>query len=415
MVLMTTDEGTAATFMCPPVSAAWPIILIFPPDGQWVLVVEMNGRGDIQQCRIVPFRGNGAIRMVGPPGGSCIAGAWCPDGNSVYLSVKTDTFHIWRQHFPDGEPEQVIAGPTSQEGITMAPDLKSLITSVGSTDSTVWLHDKGGDHQISSEGNANKPSFSSDGNNLYFLMSNGQTHGNELWVEDLRSRRVERLIPGYHMESYSVSRDGKEVVFTMKDQSGNPRLWFAPTDRHSSPVRISSTTIEDSPHFLMGGDIVFRAIEGGSNFLYRMKADGTGRSKISSELILDLGAVSPDGRWIAASSRGPDGEHTVATKAFAVDGSETVPLCFGFCLVNWDNSGKAFYLVLSMNGGSYVIPVLRDSGLPKLPPAGISRPDDFTNAKSAAIPWFVESAANSSVYAYTRQNTRRNLYRIPLP
>ncbi len=35
----------------------------------------------------------------------------------------------------------------------MAPDGKSLITSVGSQDRSVWLHDKDGDHPISSEGN----------------------------------------------------------------------------------------------------------------------------------------------------------------------------------------------------------------------------------------------------------------------
>ena len=416
MAVVTTDEGRGDSrdVYVPAGERGMAHHSYLSPDGQWVLVVEMNGRGDIQQCRIVPFQGRGAIRMVGPSGGTCIAGAWSPDGNWVYLSVKTDTFHVWRQRFPDGEPEEVSAGPTSQEGITMAPDGKSLITSVGSTDSTVWLHDKGGDHQISSEGNTVRPSFSSDGNSLYFLMANGQTHDNELWIEDLPSGKVERLISGYTMESYSVSRDGKAVVFTMKDQSGNPRLWFAPTDRHSSPVRISATSIEDSPHFLGDGDIVFRAIEGGSNFLYRMKADGTGRTRITSETILDVRAVSPDARWIVAVTKGPDEEHTVATKAFAVNGGRVVPLCFGFCRLNWDNSGKVFYLALSLDGGSYVLPVLHDTGLPKLPAAGISRPEDFTNAKSAAIPWFVESAASPSVYAYTRLNTRRNLYRIPL-
>lgn len=50
-----------------------------------------------------------------------------------------------------------------------------------------------------------QPAFSSDGNSLYFLMANGQTHGNELWVEDLLSGKVERLIPGYTMVSCSVS------------------------------------------------------------------------------------------------------------------------------------------------------------------------------------------------------------------
>jgi hypothetical protein len=62
------------------------------------------------------------------------------------------------------------------------------------------------------------------------------------------------------------------------------------------------------------------------------------------------------------------------------------------------------------------LPVVHDVGLPKLPPAGIVRSQDFTNAKTnVAIPWFVKSAVSPSVYAYTRENTRRNLYRIQLP
>jgi hypothetical protein len=61
-----------------------------------------------------------------------------------------------------------------------------------------------------------------------------------------------------------------------------------------------------------------------------------------------------------------------------------------------------------------VLPAMRDSGLPSIPPA-ITGIEDITNLKAiTAIPWEVESAVNPSVYAYTRLNTRRNLYRISL-
>ncbi len=66
--------------------------------------------------------------------------------------------------------------------------------------------------------------------------------------------------------------------------------------------------------------------------------------------------------------------------------------------------------------GSYAVPVVNDTGLPKLPPAGLARKEDIADSKvAAAIPWLVYSAISPSVYAYTRQNTRRNLYRIQLP
>ena len=397
------------------------------PDGRWVLVVEMDSRSEIIPCRIVPFQGTSDVRVVGPPAGACLSGAWSPDGKWIYLTAKTDDFHIWRQRFPDGKPEQFTFGPTSQEGIAMAPDGKSLITSVGSQDRSVWLHDKDGDHPISFEGNTSLPRFSSDGHSLYFLKTNGQTGNDELWIKDLDSGKEERTLKDYPMQeysagrdvkqAYSVSRDGKEVAFAMKDQSGHSNLWIAPISRRSSPVRIFSEAVEDSPFFLPDGDLIFRAIEGGSNFLYRMKTDGTGRRKITPERILDIESVSPDGRWVVVGAPNPDEEYTASAKAFPVDGGASVPVCVGYCSLNWDTAGKyALVSFFANGGGSYATPVMHDLGLPKLPPAGLAGSQDFTNAKTTiALPWFVQSAVSPTVYAYTRENTRRNLYRIQLP
>jgi dipeptidyl aminopeptidase/acylaminoacyl peptidase len=285
----------------------------------------------------------------------------------------------------------------------------------------VWLHDTDGDHQISSEGDATSPTFSPDGRSLYFMMANGQTRGAELWVKDLSSGKVDRVVPGYAMQtnsierkSYSLSQDGKEVAFAMIDQSGRSSLWVAPTSRRSSPRHISSAAVEDSPLFLPDGDLVFRAIEGGSDFLYRMRADGTGRRKIIPDRILGLIAASPDGRWVVAGLPNPDEEHPTVMKAFALDGSASVPLCFVYCMFNWDSTGKSVYLRFpALSESIYIIPVMQDFGLPKIPSAGLTGSGDLANAK--AIPLNVESVLNPSVYAYTRENTRRNLYRIPLP
>ena len=308
----------------------------------------------------------------------------------------------------------------------MAPDGKSLITSVGSQDHTVWLHDKDGDHQISTEATTSLPRFSSDGHSLYFLKTNGQTSGDALWVKDLNSGKEDRILTEYPLQeysagrevkqAYSVSRDGKVVAFSMKDQNGHTNLWFAPTSRRSSPVRISSAAVEDVPFFLPDGDLIFRAIEGGSSFIYRMKTDGTDRRKITSERILDIAAVSPDGRWVVAGSPNSDEDHPASMKAFPVNGGASVPLCADYCVVSWDTAGKyAFISFLPYGSGSYALPVIRDVGLPKLPTGG-ARKEDFINAKTAiTIPATVQSAVSPSVYAYTREASRRNLYRIQLP
>jgi serine/threonine protein kinase len=387
------------------------------PDGQWVLVVEMGSRGEILPCRIVPFRGTNQMKLVGPANESCLSGAWSPDGKWVYLNIKTDDYHVWRQRFPEGDPEQLTFGPTSQEGIAMAPDGESLITSVGSQDITVWLHNKDGDQQISSEGDTSSPTFSSDGRNLYFLKANGRMRGNELWMKELESGREEKVLPDYPMLGYSISRDGKQVAFAMKDESGHSNLWVAPTSRSSSPVRISSVAVEDSPFFLSNGDLIFRAIEGGANFIYRVKTNGTGRRKIASDRIVDIESVSPDGRWVIAGGLGSDESHTPGIRAFASDGAARLTLCSLNCELNWDSSGKyAFLNFPTLNRGSYLLPIMLDSGLPKFPPAGVFGMEYTSNPRVVtASPWYVQAAVNPSLYAYTRQDTRRNLYRISLP
>jgi hypothetical protein len=147
-----------------------------------------------------------------------------------------------------------------------------------------------------------------------------------------------------------------------------------------------------------------------------MKPDGTDRRKITSERILDISAVSPDGRWVAAGSPNSDEEHPASMKAFPVEGGASVPLCVDYCEVTWDTAGKYVYFsFLPYGTGSYVLPVIHDVGLPKLPPVGARR-EDFLNAKTnIAIPQTVQSAASPSVYAFTRETTRRNLYRIQIP
>jgi hypothetical protein len=163
--------------------------------------------------------------------------------------------------------------------------------------------------------------------------------------------------------------------------------------------------------------LVFQAIEGGGHFLYRMKVDGTGRHKITPERVLTAHTLSPDGRWFIAGAPSPDPEQPAAARAFAVDGSGSVTLCHGYCMFTWDATGKFVYLNFpTLSESTYILPVLHESGLPKLPPAGFSGIEDLSNAKpTAVLPQSIDSAWSVSVYTYTRHDTRRNLYRIQLP
>jgi len=424
MVVVTSDEarGQSRDVYVPAGERAMAHHSYFSPDGKWVLVVEMNNQGNVGPCRLVPFEGNGNARVVGPPHAACTSGAWSPDGKWMYISSNEGgKFHIWRQRFPYGVPEQVTSGPTEEEGIAMAGDGKSLITSVGLQDSTVWVHDAQGEHQISSEGSSGAPQFSPDSKKLYYLRSSVLSGALELWVSELTAGTSEPVLSGYALRicgvsamHYGLSQDGTKLAFSMQGKTGLSQVWIAPTDRSSAPRAIESQTSDDCAVFLPNGDLAVRVVEGEQNYLYRVKPDGSARRKISDTPILDFYGVSRDGRWALAVTRGPDEARPYSVTAIPVSGGPTVPVCMGLCFSRWDRMGKSLYVAVPNVGKTYILPLQRN-GLPMLPAKGISSPDDLAKMKAAVAPPGVnESGGTPSLYAFTRTTVRRNLYRIPL-
>jgi serine/threonine protein kinase len=254
------------------------------PDRKQVLVVEMGLNGVWLPCRLTPFDGSAPGRPVGPSDARCTDAAWSPDGKWMYFSADTGGgFHIWRQLVPDGTPEQVTFGVSEEEGIKFAPDGRSFVTSIGSRQSTVWVHDLGGDRQITSEGYGFLPSISPDGTKAYYLVGAGGARSNvsgELWVADLMSGRRQRLLPDFRMQHYSISVDGQRVVFVGADAAGRSPVWLAALDGRSAPRRV---TARDASRAFFGtrNDVVFVGEdEDGARFVYRVKEDGGEAEKI---------------------------------------------------------------------------------------------------------------------------------------
>jgi hypothetical protein len=148
-----------------------------------------------------------------------------------------------------------------------------------------------------------------------------------------------------------------------------------------------------------------------------MKADGTGRRKIISERIVDISSVSPDGRWIVAGTRS-DQEQAAPVRAFAVDGSETLTLCV-LLLPTELGRGRKICISELPKPAPRQLRVASDAGLRVAQDSTPQPPriEDTANTKATTTttPWYVQSAVSPSLYAYTRQSTRRNLYRIQLP
>jgi len=400
------------------------------PDGARVLIVEME-QSVWLPCRVVPLDGSSIGRRVGPDR-QCISAAWSPDGKWVYTSALSDgAFHIWRQAFPDGVPEQFTRGPTEEEGLEVAANGASLLASVGSRQQSIWLRDGQGERAVSTEGYAFVPSppaalvqpFSADGNTLFYLARRGGVRSigadaersGELWRTDVTTGRSELVVPGFDIVGYDISRDLRNVAFAALDTEGRSHVWLARLDRQLQPRQLSSI-VADSPRFGTGDEVFSRVTEGAArvSFVYRTRLDGSEPEKAVAAPILFFISASPDGAWVLARMPGEIGE----TVAFPTRGGASITVCTS-CQADWTPDGKAFVLRLSVKQSvSRTLVLALEPGrmLPRLPAAGVRSDADLADLRVvSSVDGFLYPGVKPQQYALGRLTAQRNIYRIPLP
>ncbi len=237
----------------------------------------------------------------------------------------------------------------------------------------------------------------------------------ELWVADLDSGHSEPLAPGFQPVAYDISFDGQQIVMEAEDSEGKPRLWLAPFGRQSAPRQIPNVEGQE-PIFGPNGEIFFRRTEGSSGFVYRVRPNGTELRKALDQSVLDLGGVSPDGRWIEAWSPLP-GNRPAAQQVFPLGGGSPVVIG-GTTWLQWSPAGDSLWL----SGGAiaddrtYIVPLRQGKALPRIAAGGfrseeeVARLPGARRRDGAGVP-----GPTPDVYAFYRGTTQRNLYRIPVP
>jgi DNA-binding winged helix-turn-helix (wHTH) protein/Tol biopolymer transport system component len=390
------------------------------PDRKWALLVEMDRDHIWSPCRLVPMDGTSRGRQVGPPEAACTSAAWSPDGRWMYFTSDAGGLsHIWRQRFPGGQPQQITAGPTEEEGIAMAVDGHSFVTAVALENVSVWLHDARGERQISLEGNATEPKFTPDGRKLCYRIVKKAANffqfikmAGEVWVADLESGRSAPLASGFQVFAYDISPDGKRVVLEAEDREGKPQLWLTSFERELPPQPIPNVEGRQ-PKFGPGGEIFFHGNDG---FVYRVRPDGTGMQKALQQPILMFLAASPDGKWLIAWARTTE-NGSAAVYALPLGDGPPV-LIRPRIRWQWSPGGRFLSLALPFHEGrTYIVSLAPGEVLPRISPAGLPSEDEIARLLGTrridalrAVP-----SPLPGVYAFSRNTTQRNLYRIPIP
>ncbi len=415
------------------------------PDGKWVLVAgEMVLRPPWEwlPCRLVPSDAGSPARFVGPPGAACTAAAWSPDGKWMYLSSNAGgAFHIWRQRFPEGQPQQMTSGPTEEEGIAVSPDGKSLVTAVGTRRVAIAVHDGSGERPLISDGrpalaNARMGSpFSPDGKKLYYLQQPRNTNdvgsamlsayiAGELWETNLVSGQAEVVFPGMTISSFSIEPNTNRIAFVGAEK-GEPRLWVASLD-HRSPPQMLPPQVTGNYRFT--SDYIYYVHVAGQvggvkhKELHRIRPDGSGEELLWQGDFWTT-TISPSGHYLATTVRAPEMQAGPRTTTQILDWrtGRAVPLCHN-CVAWWSDDGNWLAIAAQSGAGeetaTYLLPISGGTELPALPPGGLTQAADADRLNGAHVirePGAVALGRTAGSYAVLRETVHRNLYRIPIP
>ena len=207
----------------------------------------------------------------------------------------------------------------------------------------------------------------------------------ELRSVDLGSGKTDSVLPGMSVTDYDISRDEKEVAFTTTESGGESQIWLASLDRRTPPRQIARAG--DQVSFGADGDLIFRSLEEKTNWLVRIKKDGSERERITTVPVLDKFGVSPDGEWVIVFSTGAGEDAVPAVLAVPIHGGAPRKICVPDCSAGWSSDGRFFYVAAKMSanspGKTLAIPVPAGKSLPDLPASGID-----LSASGIALPGY---------------------------
>ncbi len=434
IVTSTESRGERRSVYFPPIQGGMAHRSALSPDGKSVLIVEMDGGGWLP-CRLMPFDGSNTGRAVGPRASQCTTAAWSPDGQWMYFSSNAENgFHIWRQRYPDGVPEQITFGPTEQEGTAISEDGKALITSMGTQLATISLHDPEGEHPLTSETFAMLPTFVPSVGRVFYLVRSVSARAyasGELWSVNVANGQKERMFPGRVMGSYSISSDAKKVVFTTVEDEADRGVWIADLDRRAPPRQLTKGG-EFRAFFGAPGEIVYLS-QGPVRYLYRMKEDGSENRRISPKPITYLVSVSPDGGWaVVLNPREDSNGGGTRLELVSLAGEPSFALCTDDCSlgfgparvqappIHWSADGKLLSVSLQYfdlrTPHTVLLPYRSDLPLARQYPKGLKIEADLVRNPGAKVinePNVFPATASS--YLVWRLATQSNLYQIPIP
>jgi hypothetical protein len=234
------------------------------------------------------------------------------------------------------------------------------------------------------------------------------------------------------MANYSISADGRRVVFTSAGSASDDGIWVADLDRRTPPRQLTRGG-EFRAFFGGPGEIVYISPQAELRHLYRMREDGSGMEQIRPEPVNNLITVSPDGHWAVVFLPEVTTGGGLRLQLMSLRGEAPMTACencvaFGFgpnriqgSPITWSMDGKSVFVSLQYFGlgtaKTVVLPYRSGVPLAALWPKGLRYEQDVAANPGATVinEANVFPAASASSHLSWRRTTQSNLYRVRLP
>jgi eukaryotic-like serine/threonine-protein kinase len=238
---------------------------------------------------------------------------WVATGTHVALSsdrlllagktANEDPAHLYELHWRTGELIALTHDVVDYNGLSQAPDHKTVAAVQLVTESTLWLLSNGNVTRLTPpDGRYQGVTWTSDGK----LLVGGGVNGNRnLWSIDKDTRRMVPVTEGKYFDIYpSASVNNQEIVFS-SNRDGNYHVWRVSEDGRDLRRVTRGNQLEVDPDLSSDGKtVIFSSARDGIMKLWQVSADGGEPSKLSDHPARHP-AISPDGRWIACEYSDP--------------------------------------------------------------------------------------------------------------
>jgi len=325
----------------------WPIAL---PDGKNVVFVIWSGSLTTSQLAITSLPGGEVVRL-GVPGIRPLA---VLDGMLVYVqadgavmavSLDVGGKKVEGRPIPVHDPVPVQSANNGNSGIFISPGGALVVSRGGTRGKLAWISPDGRVAPVLPESRGlNLPRLSPDGRRIAVVVQDGQK--GDVWIYDQELSTFSRLTSAQTVTSAVWSADGARIVFTAAGEQARSAVWSQLASGASPPEKLFESPLL-TPDAIMapdGGSLLVNSLSGSSWDMYRvpLDSDRVARSYLTTGTDETSPAFSPDGRWVAFSSR-ESGRREVYVRSYPDPSSKMQVSVSGGEDPAWSADGRRLY------------------------------------------------------------------------